>query len=263
MPYIIAIIIAIALLGALLEWIKDLIVDLFGWIGRHIPQILLVIVFFVLCSQVGVSTAVALYAVGALAYILWKNFRRWVARNNERALTEHLNRSCLKYGYMTHDRWKRALPDYVGKAYPESTSFYAIVDQFARDVEQRYIAGDEKLAWLDPAIHYLAQETAADVHQLAQVPSEGLRYTHFTPNEKLIYDAMENLYTCKKIGDKAMIQKIPLGDDAVRKDLGLREGVSIPEYYKTAYVIADELRDKRKGGGEDAMESEEFSLDDL
>lgn len=262
MHYIIAFIIAIAILGALLEFIKELLGGLFGWIGRHLSQIILVILFLGLCSQVGVATTVVLYAIGALVYTLWKNLKHWIARNNERALTQHLNQNCLRFGYMNHDSWTRALPDYANKTYPESTSFYCIVDQFASDVERQYIASDEKLSWLDPAIRHLAQEMA-DVHQLAQVPSEGLHYTHSTPNEKLIYDAMENLCACKKIGNKAMIQKVPLEEDAVRKDLGLRDSAAIPEYYKAAYIISDELRNKRKDGCENAVESEEFTFDDL
>lgn len=260
MIYIVAIIIALAIIGAIIEWLKGLIEDLFCWIGENILAILVLIGLIVIYKQYGLELALKALAVGAAIWVLAKILKAWMVQRNERKLKRHLMTHCLNCGYMTFDGWKRILPDYAGRTYPKTTSFYSIVDNFTAEIERKYIVNDKELAWLMPAVSFLKNTGMADVGQLAKVPSKGLSYTHGTPNEKLIYDTLERLRVSWKIDDDVVIEKIVLGDEAVRKDMGFKEGATIPEYYKAAYKISSAMITQQAGV---VIESEELSLDDL
>ena len=180
------------------------------------------------------------------------NFTKKIKQKNEDGVNTYLINNCVKCGHVTEDSWKAMLPQFASKSY--ITSFEQITSNFAKRMEDKYIEGDEKLTWLNPAVHYLRNNLIADITELERVPSEGLNFTHVTPNGKLIFDAMENLCKVKVSDGKHMIQKILLKPDAVRQELNLAADASIPEYYMIAYKINDI---------EGNIESEELSLDDL
>lgn len=263
MPYLIAIVIAICIIWAILGWIKDRIVDLFGWIGRHIKGVLAAAVLVGIWFLLGPDVAVAILICGAVAGGIIKCCRVWSANRNERELKKYLGASCLRCGCMDVPKWKAKLPGFAGRRYPKATGFSRIVTEFAEETERRYITDDEKLSWLNPAVHYLSENGIADIVQLSELPSDGLAYTHVTVNEKLIHDALEKLCIAQKETGKTIIERIPVEDEAARKEFGLREGAAVPEYYKTAYKISDAMMSLRKSGAAPAMESEELSLDDL
>lgn len=262
MPYLIAIVIAICIIWAILEWIKDRIVDLFGWIGRHIKGVLAVAALVGIWFQLGPDAAMVILICGALVGGVIKCCRAWIAHRNERALKKYLGVSCLRYGCMDVPKWKDKLPSFAGRRYPKATSFSRIVTEFAEEMERRYITDDEKLSWLNPAVHYLLENGIADIVQLSELPSDGLAYTHVTVNEKLIHDALEKLCIAQKETGKIIIERIPIEDEAARKEFRLQEGAAVPDYYKTAYKISDAMM-SRKSDAAPAMESEELSLDDL
>lgn len=189
------------------------------------------------------------------------NFTKKIKQKNEDELNKYLINNCVRCGHVTEGSWKAMLPQFASKTY--ITSFKQITSNFAKKIEDKYIEGDEQLTWLNPAVHYLINNLIADITELERVPSEGLNFTHVTPNGKLIFDAMENLRKVKVIEGKDMIQKILLEPDAVRQELNLAAGASIPEYYMIAYKINDYYANEKKNNIEGNIESEEISLDDL
>lgn len=263
MGYIIAFLIVLGIICAILGWIKDRIVDLFGWIRRHKKGVLMAVALVAIGFLVSMKLAGAILIVWAVVDEIIRLHKARVAERNEQELREHLGVNCLRCGYMDVPKWKAMLPDFAGRSYPEATSFSQIVTEFAKETEQRYIVDDEKLSWLDPAVHYLTENGIADIVQLSEQPSDGLAYTHITVNEKLIHDALEKLCAAQKETGKPIIERIPIEDDAARKEFGLREDETVPEYYKTAYKISDAMMRLRKSDTVMAMESEELSLDDL
>ena len=275
MIYLFIALAVIWLICSFIGWILERIGDLFGWLWRHKPVAVGVGGFFLLSFLFGAPTALPftiLYAVGYLlvrkimewAARLAEKLRQWARERNELMLRRCLEADCLKLGHMTPDLWRARLPAYVDLEYPEPYDFDEIVRGFAQMVEENYIDGDEQLAWLEPIVHDLVHRGMADVGQLSQVSSEGLTYTHNTPDAKLIYDALEKLRAVKKVGGKAMIEKISLTDrEQVRRDLKIPSHESVPSYYMAAYKISDALMDRRRCGSVSYIEREELVFSDL
>ena len=161
---------------------------------------------------------------------------------------------------MDEERWRAVLPAYADRRYPEPGAFASITAEFTAGVERTYITNDEKLTWLDPIVHQLVLKGMADIGQLVQVPSEGLAYTHATPDAKLIYDALENLCAAQKVEGQPILEKIVLMRDAVRSDLNLSY---VPDYYLAAYKISDALLDRRRDGAANMIQREEISFSAL
>lgn len=247
---VIIFIIVVGAIAALVDWVKAnkglvtmLVAFIISWfIFGFIETIVIAIILFVIAM--------------IIAAIINK-----IEINNQKKLLIHLKNNCSKLGYMNANKWRNYLPEYADKMYP--TSFDDITKNFALQIERLNIIEDNNLSWLDPASKYLVESGMADVYELAQVPSEGLKWTHVTPNEKLIFDAMEKLSIVKKINDKKLINKINLDEEAVKSAHNFDKNKSIPKYLCVAYKIDDYFMNKKTNTNESNIESEEFSLDDL
>lgn len=258
--YIIIGLLILGVIGALLEWL-----------GEHKGLIIGIIIFAICCyffgeivvkiifTIIGIGIAGCFFAVPIKG--VYECIQGFIKRRNEKELMIYLNENCIRCGYVDRTYWRELLPEYVSKSY--ETSFEEITNRFAWQVEEKYIRNDKEIEWLNPAMTYLINNVIADVVELEKVPSENLKYTHITPNGKLIHDAMESLCSAKIVNGKPMVQKIVLEDSAVRKSLKLQDGKEIPSYYKVAYKIMDSFAKKRKNNKNSNIESEEISLDDL
>lgn len=247
------------------EWIKKhrilfiaLIISflIFQWVG--IVPILIGFVVFIL-----IAVVIAIILPDLRDTIL-EFLEELIRKRNEENFNDYLKKHCMQCGYMDEERWNRRLSWWY-KVLPYESSFEEITENFAVSVEKEYIENDEELKWLDPIVHYLTEQVIADIAELERVPNPYLNYTHYTPNAKLIYDAMNKLCVVKKREGKFMIQRINLEEDPVREQLQLNIEEIVPEYYKAAYRINDYFVKKRK----DSMDrvgnivSEEIRLEDL
>lgn len=253
MKIIIGIVIVLLIIGVvrvLLEWVKE-----------NIGIILFVVVAIAGIYFLGFWTALKIATVICGLVLIFAWIYNYVATKNEKELKSFLEGSCMKLGYMNDSAWVKRLPQFADKAY--NNSFESITKKFALDIEKRYIEDDFKLRWLDPASNYLKKAFVADIRELEQVPSEGLAYTHHTPNGKLIKEAMDQISINKIIDGKHLVQKAPLEAEAVCKDHNFMSVESIPEYYMNLYTINEYFRERSVSKEESNLETEEMSLDDL
>lgn len=243
---IIIILVVLGIIGILLDWVRD-----------HKGIIIAIVAGAILLYIGGIKLL-----LGAVAVLLIIGYIvSLIQKSNDKKLETILNTSCTQLGCVNSEAWRSRLPMYADKMY--STSFDEITQNFTQASEKQHITDDQKLTWLDPASKYLAKSVMADVYELAQVPSEGLMYTHSTPNGQLIKDAMDNLCIAKIVDNRHMIHKVQLEADAIRKAHGFREGHDVPEYLLWAYRIDDYVANKSIHKEESNIESEEISLDDL
>lgn len=247
---VIIFIIVVGLISALVEWVK-----------ANKGLVTLIIAFIISCFVFGFTETIMISIILFILLMIISAIVKQIEINNQKKLLIHLKNNCRKLGYMNPNKWRNYLPEYANKMYP--TSFEDITRNFALEIERVYIIEDSNLSWLDPASKYLAESGMADVYELAQIPSEGLKWTHVTPNEKLIFDAMEKLSIVKKINNRKLINKINLEEEAVKSAHNFDKNKSIPKYLCAAYKIDDYFMDKKINTSESNIESEEFSLDDL
>jgi len=230
------------------------------FIKKHFGIIAFIGVTILLSVIFGFVSILVLYVFGFIVLMIIYLISNAIGTKNEKKLKIELNKSCVKLGYMDDNKWRKQLPKFSGKHY--LSSFQEITREFAEINERSYIDADQSLKWLDPITKYLSNAVMADIFELSNIYSEGLQYTHNTPNAELIYEAMENLVLVKKVNGKQMIHKIQLGMEAVIEAHNLNRQQEIPEFYKTAYKIDDYFANRNANGGSN-MESEEISLDDL
>ncbi len=242
-------------------FVLGIIANILGWMKNNIGIVVLVVGSIFAIGAWGFWAFVKIAIVLFILLLIGSAIYNHIATRNEEQLNQFLNTSCREFGYMNSETWAMKLPDFAKKIY--NTSFEEITRNFGAAMEKQYITDDMSLSWIDPATNYLAKAFAADVWELERVPSPGLRYTHNTPNGKLIQEAMEQLSIHKKINEKKLIQQTSLEVEAVCKNHNFRSVEEVPPYYLYLYKITDYFMQRSSNTGESNFETEEFSLDDL
>lgn len=198
MVYIIAIIVILGLIGALIEFIgehkKPVLITLgcvvvlvvayraLGWLG--------IFILFGVIVILGILVFIAsnIYAHDESKKETAKINQETQAANraqmNENELILELNKNCYHLGLMTPEKWKKKLPNYVGRSY--MTSFESITFNFAKQIEQGHIVQNDD--WFEPfKIYILNHPSGATVTKmLNEVVCPQLKMTHVTPDGDLV-----------------------------------------------------------------------------
>lgn len=280
MVYIFILLIIIGIIVSLLGWLANLV----GGAGNLIIIVVVLAAAYLVFSWEGVFTVIGVAVVGLLIIRLLgragtflvgqlgragtflsrkleqhDNMARETAmikrqtqaerqtHENDQALMEELNKNCFWLGCMNADKWKKKLPNFVGKNY--STSFDTITANFAKQIEQQHIIQNND--WFEPYMLYVLDHPGGSTvtKMLNEVNCPQLKMTHITPDGDLI-----NTWLVR--GTKRVSKDVPeLFRMTFIKDIN--ENVFTPtEYLKKLYG------DKSSNSRNDAH-VEEINFDDL
>lgn len=234
MQFIIGIIVVIIIVAVL----KELISQYWPWI--------LLIVGIVLSFVFGGP-------VLGISIILLIVFIRFIIKcikeSNEKKLNTYLRKKCIERGFVPIKNINDLAPDFVKKTY--KTSYSSIVTTFLSENEKNNVLSNTEL--VEPAVQYIKENVMADMQELMGLNYPVLRYSHSTPDEKLIADAMNK--KCASQSEKANFSRIKLQEDTVREELKKKDMV-YSEAFLNAYKFNGAIESSH-------FESVELSLDDL
>uniref|UniRef100_UPI003FEF5DAC hypothetical protein n=1 Tax=Gemmiger formicilis TaxID=745368 RepID=UPI003FEF5DAC len=253
MKIILGIFIFLVVFGMISEAIED-------WFSDEWPVIVLVVLFIAVWHFWGFIKAIIFAIVVVAAIKLVSVIIDKIKENNEKEFNQYLEKHCRSMGRLTTKQWADKLPQFANRIY--TTSFPFITDNFAKHVEADFFENSKNLSWVDPYVNYLKTNIMATVYELEKVSNSAMQTTHYSPDGKLIYDALSGLQKYKKINGAAVLEKVQLDPDAVKQLLPTSFKGDIPEYYQTSFKLSDAYSTAHNITS-DHFESEEISLDDL
>lgn len=228
--------------------VLGIVISILVWIADHIKGILwgaVVIVFLGICFWLIENHITAfMFLIGGIviiiiSYLIWqasntvlassKNYMKVNSENrlqqNEEKLLQKLTdiASKNKIGFITMQDVEKMLSRYSNKKYPLDMTFSAIVAEFINDSEKQNFVNNKK--WAEPYVQYIISIGVRSLSQLLEEIDGPLRhFMHFTPDETLLYKALDE-YTLKKdVDTPAILTKSEINGTIVYQptDYGIR-----------------------------------------
>lgn len=206
MWYIIGAIIILGIIGAIFEWLSDLVggagpliviiiilvvLSVFGLWPYALGFLAICIVGYIIVSLIGkagkyVGDQVEQHdrSKREIAQINQKTQQDKQMHSNDAALMEELSKNCYWLGFMSDEMWLKKLPNYANRQY--STDFRTITSNFAKQIEQQHILQNED--WFEPFKLYVLNHPGGSTvtKMLHEVNCPQLKMTHSTPDGDLL-----------------------------------------------------------------------------
>lgn len=262
---------------SILTWILILVavgvvISILVWIADHIEAILWAVagivgagvIFWLIKYHEDVFMLLAKFFLGGLIIIAIGYFISQAANSvlsssknymkvksdghlhqTEEKLLQKLNETASKkdIGHITMGQMQNMFSNYANKSYPENRNFYDIASKFVNDCERQNFINNK--TWAEPYVQYIVKMEARSLQQLLQEVNGPLKhFMHFTPDEKLLSQKLNEYCKSKEVGTPAILTQITVN------------GVTL--YRPTEY--GTRLYNKTLVGQE---ESEEVNFDDL
>ena len=211
--------------------VLGIVIAVLVWIADHIKGILLGgagiaflgICFWLIEEHMEVfQFLVAGIIVIIFGYFIWKasekalasskNYMKVKTENrllkSEEKLLQKLTEitSKNKIGFVTMQDIEKMLSRYSNKKYPMDMTFCAIVSEYINDSEKQNFVNNKK--WAEPYVQHIISIGVRSLSQLLEEVDGPIRhFMHFTPDETLLYSALEEYTVKKDIDTPAILSK--------------------------------------------------------